>query len=114
MHVGGYLEGRISVKGGRHPIIIVRQEDLLHRPEQVVEELARLGLQRNNEKFHPFEDHILQDLQHQEHGQTRNSIKERDARAHRAKRWCVGDLDFIRAELAKEAPLLDRLGYKLP
>eukprot|EP00746_Dinoflagellata_sp_MGD_P134840 gnl/MRDRNA2_/MRDRNA2_68726_c0_seq3.p1 gnl/MRDRNA2_/MRDRNA2_68726_c0~~gnl/MRDRNA2_/MRDRNA2_68726_c0_seq3.p1 ORF type:complete len:261 (+),score=36.27 gnl/MRDRNA2_/MRDRNA2_68726_c0_seq3:448-1230(+) len=108
VYVGGYLEGRFAARDGTSPTIIVRHEDLLHRPGMVVEELRKIGLPRNKEPFQPLEQSLT------DAGETRQTIIERDARAHRAKRWCAGDLDFIRAELSKEMPLLDRLGYHLP
>ena len=54
-YVEGYLGGNPAHAGDASRVLLVRQEDLLRRPDLVVDELARFGLPRNTMVFAPLE-----------------------------------------------------------
>ena len=50
-YVEGYLCGNIGLASGPQRVLIVRQEDILRNPKDVIGELDRLGLPRNRQSF---------------------------------------------------------------
>ena len=55
VYVQGNLAGHLAPAGDASRVLVVRQEDLLRRPDAVVDELARRGLPRNAVDFAPLE-----------------------------------------------------------
>jgi len=108
-YIHGYLEGRIAPDGGGDApplqVLVIRFEDILQRPGDVVSELASLGLPRNAKLFSPIEESIS----HTEG--SRSSILSREVS-------CGSDLtDALRGRIAlgmvEHSQLVDWLGYSL-
>merc|ERR1712060_260189 len=51
----GFLTGAMCTNGPGPVYVVVRFEDIVLRPEQVADELARLGLPRSTAPFAPIE-----------------------------------------------------------
>ena len=106
LYADGYLAGRIAAENdsGAHPqrVLVVRFEDLLERPEEVVNELARLGLPRNAEVFSTIEESVSHTAG------TRESILLRECKSH------LTDAlrDRIALNLAKGSHLINWVGYR--
>ena len=75
-YVEGYLHGNMCLTTSPQRVVVVRQEDLVSRPEAVVDELARLGLQRNSRQFELIEHSITTQ------GEGRQDIATQDQAAH--------------------------------
>eukprot|EP00746_Dinoflagellata_sp_MGD_P061809 gnl/MRDRNA2_/MRDRNA2_260934_c0_seq1.p1 gnl/MRDRNA2_/MRDRNA2_260934_c0~~gnl/MRDRNA2_/MRDRNA2_260934_c0_seq1.p1 ORF type:complete len:276 (-),score=32.65 gnl/MRDRNA2_/MRDRNA2_260934_c0_seq1:32-793(-) len=108
----GYLQGKVSNHGEEHRVVIVRYEDLVKRPHEVVDELKNLGLPRNKKVFEPIRDYLSG--RSVADSRTRDDIiakLEAHARgeeiSHAAKR------DLKRAMSKIDKTLLDPLGYGL-
>ena len=43
---------------GSTKVVIIRHEDVVNKPHEVVAELQRLGLPRNKQEFKPIEDYL--------------------------------------------------------
>ena len=106
IYTDGYLAGRIAAENDSeaHPqrMLVVRFEDLLERPEEVVNELARSGLPRNAEVFSTIEESVSHAAG------TRASILLRECKSH------LTDAlrDRIALNLAKGSHLINWLGYR--
>ena len=106
IYTDGYLAGRIAAENDSeaHPqrVLVVRFEDLLERPEEVVNELERLGLPRNAEVFSTIEESVSHAAG------TRASILLRECKSH------LTDAlrDRIALNLAKGSHLINWLGYR--
>jgi len=57
-YVQGYLHGNMRLTTSPQRVVVVRHEDLVRRPAEVVAELARLGLRRNRQPFQLINDSI--------------------------------------------------------
>ena len=53
-YVQGYLAGDLALGLDRERVLLVRHEDLLRCPSEVVDALEQAGLQRNNVPFEPI------------------------------------------------------------
>jgi len=108
-YIHGYLEGRIAPDGGGDApplqVLVVRFEDLLQRPGDVVSELASLGLPRNAKLFSPIEESVSGTAE------SRSSILLREASCG------SGLTDALRSKIAlgmvEHSQLVDWLGYSL-
>ena len=54
-YIRGYLSGFMAPENSPIRAIGIRQENILHRPREVVEALQGLGLRRNGAAFHTIE-----------------------------------------------------------
>ena len=63
-YLEGYLHGNMCLTTEPHNVVVVRHEDLVHRPQQVVNALAKLGLRRNNNTFRVIEHSITTRNEH--------------------------------------------------
>ena len=54
-YASDYLEGYVAPSGMLDSVIIIRSEDLTHKPEAVIDALPRWGLPRNREVFAPLD-----------------------------------------------------------
>ena len=79
-------------------VIIVRHEDIVSKPKQVVEELARLGLPRNEKPFEVIQDSITT------RGETRAHISQQDKAA-----WNRPDHQKMLQKLSTQGHTLRRL-----
>eukprot|EP00929_Paragymnodinium_shiwhaense_P026116 TRINITY_DN15595_c0_g1_i4.p1 TRINITY_DN15595_c0_g1~~TRINITY_DN15595_c0_g1_i4.p1 ORF type:complete len:1560 (+),score=426.06 TRINITY_DN15595_c0_g1_i4:126-4805(+) len=54
----GYLVGNLTPGGDKTHVCIVRHEDVVHRPAEVIKALEERGLVRNETAFEPIEDSV--------------------------------------------------------
>ena len=110
-YIRGYLSGFLAP--GKHPsrAVVVRQEDILRRPQEVVEALERLGLSRNGIAFQ-----INEQLEIGYVGISRTSILEREDNVLRWTSLTVFLQSTILPRLKELgcAPYMAPLGHAMP
>ena len=79
-------------------VIIVRHEDIVSKPKEIVDELARLGLPRNEKPFEVIQDSITT------RGETRAHISQQDKAA-----WNRPDHQKMLQKLSTQGHNLRRL-----
>ena len=106
-YLNGYLAGHIAPENDseapRRRVRVVRFEDLLYDPEEVVNELARLGLPRDGKVFLPIGESVS------DAADTRDNILLRETN----QRGKISDelRDMIALKLTDASHLVEWLGY---
>merc|ERR1712232_1143274 len=105
MGLSGSLSAVEPHRGGPS-LVIVKFEDLVHRPVAVMHELERLGLPRNAVPFEPIEENIHDSCTGQ--GPCRANIASRDPKVQQL---AEGDLlQRLREQLLPYRQIFDMLG----
>lgn len=103
----GYLQGDMADSERAGPtFVIVRFEDIVLRPQDVIVALAELGLPRNNTPFTPIDDSASGAA----HGRS-EVISNLQSRAGPRQFEEQGCSDVMEAQLAPHAEVLELLGY---
>ena len=110
-YIRGYLSGHLAPGGQPARVVVVRHEDILRRPQEVVDALAALGLPRNDADFA-----VIEQL---ETGYTRASRSDILQREERIPTWtsttAVGIESEVRCRLEALGcgPYMEALGYPM-
>ena len=110
-YIRGYLSGFLAPGSEPTRAVVVRQEDLLCRPQDVVEALERLGLPRNGTAFS-----IIENLETGYTGMSRNATFEQEQKVSKLLSLTVP----LQAAILKRlvdlgcAPYMAALGYAMP
>ena len=110
-YIRGYLSGHLAPGGQPARVVVVRHEDILRRPEEVVDALAALGLPRNDADFA-----VIEQL---EIGYTRASRSDILQREDRIQTWtsttAVENESQVRCRLEALGcgPFMEALGYPM-
>jgi len=103
-YVHGYLTALVTPDGDSSRVFVVRYEDIVRRPGEMVEELATLGLPRNGRTFVPIEGSVTNTHE------TRKDICAREDGISISS----NDRERIAMDLLRHASLLDYLCYTAP
>ena len=107
-YVGGNLDGRLAPGGQVNRAVVVRHQDLVERPCEVVEALARLGLPRNAQAVEPIEEPASRD------SLTRAEILHRECAPGLGASVDGQVREAAAAALQPHEPLVASLGYRAP
>jgi len=109
-YMKGYIFGTMAQAGG--PIfLIIRYEDLVQRPRDIVDALERLGMPRNTQTFEPIEEYVSGNGTHSSPGSCLQSIAKRVANCDAKREFSAEDAKRLRSFLLPHWYLLEWLGY---